>query len=248
MRRWLSAPLVATLVLGWSGRAPAQEEVQTVLARAIQAHGGAEKLARLRAVRTRARGRIEIQGGLQFTQEAVVQLPAQIKESVQIEANGQTTTLITVCDGTHGWMRTAGRTTSMAEEIFNETREALHLMNIGRFTALKDQAYQLTLLAETRVDGRPAAGIKVASRGHRDVSLYFDKQTGLLLKNQRRAYDLRTRQEVIEERFFSAYEDVDGMKTPKKVVIERDGKKFMEAEVTEAKFLERVPDNEFTEP
>ena len=32
------------------------------------------------------------------------------------------------------------------------------------------------------------------------------------------------------------------------VLVERDGKKYMEGEVTEVKYLEKVPDSEFTQP
>jgi hypothetical protein len=40
----------------------------------------------------------------------------------------------------------------------------------------------LTALPEENVEGRPAAGVKAACRGQPDVSIWFDKQTGLPVK------------------------------------------------------------------
>jgi hypothetical protein len=42
--------------------------------------------------------------------------------------------------------------------------------------------------------------------------------------------------------------DVDGIKTPKRSVINHNGKKLLETEVTEAKYLEKVDDAEFAKP
>ena len=95
---------------------------------------------------------------------------------------------------------------------------------------------------------RPAVGIRVAAPGHKDVSLYFDKQTGLLVKITRQALDAQTGQEVSEERIIQEYQDVNGLKTAKKVLINRDGKKFLEAEVTDVQFLEKVDDSTFAKP
>jgi hypothetical protein len=53
---------------------------------------------------------------------------------------------------------------------------------------------------------------------------------------------------VAEERIILEYQDVDGMKSAKKVLVNRDGKKFTEAEVLEVKFLDKVDDAEFTKP
>jgi hypothetical protein len=44
------------------------------------------------------------------------------------------------------------------------------------------------------------------------------------------------------------YKDFEGVKRPAKMVIERDGNKFLDLEITEIKLLEKLDDNEFQKP
>ena len=91
-------------------------------------------------------------------------------------------------------------------------------------------------------------GIKVSTNGHKDINLYFDKETGLMVKMEHRTLDLQTQQEVAEERILLEYQDVGGLKTAKKVLINHDGKKYLEAEVTEVKLEDKIDDSEFGKP
>ena len=81
-----------------------------------------------------------------------------------------------------------------------------------------------------------------------DSSLYFDKDTGLLAKTERRAVDPMSGQEVNEERIVTEYQKLEGMQSPKRILVNRDGKKFMEAEIVEVKFLDKVDPQTFGKP
>jgi len=78
---------------------------------------------------------------------------------------------------------------------------------------------QLSALGEIKVEGKPAVGVRVASKGHKDVNLYFDKQNGLLVKIEHRTVDFQSGQEVNEERVLTEYKDVDGRKLPGRVEV-----------------------------
>ena len=124
----------------------------------------------------------------------------------------------------------------------------LHAENVQTLVPLlRDKAYRLHALGEMKVGGRPAVGVRVESRGHKDVNLYFDKKTGLLAKVERRALD-DAGKEVTEESFCSGYKDVGGVKLPMKVVVQHDGKKFLEMEFSEYRFLDKLDDSEFARP
>ena len=81
----------------------------------------------------------------------------------------------------------------------------------------------------------------------KDLNLYFDKATGLLAKVEKRAIDATSGKEFTEERIVLEYNKPNklGIPTPKKVVVKKDGKKFLEAEVTETTSLEKIEDSEF---
>ena len=111
---------------------------------------------------------------------------------------------------------------------------------------MKDKAYTISLVGEDKVGETPAQVVRVSHKDRRDVNLFFDKKTHLLLKTEARAKD-DTGQEVNEERFYSDYND-KGLKQPKKMTIKRDGKTYMEAEILELKVDQKFDDSSFEKP
>ena len=91
-------------------------------------------------------------------------------------------------------------------------------------------------------------GVKVSSKGHRDVDLYFDKETGLLVKTEGRVKDDMSGQEVTEESFHSEYKEVQGTKQAHKFVVKRNGKLFMEGEATGVELSEKLDASTFAKP
>jgi hypothetical protein len=99
------------------------------------------------------------------------------------------------------------------------------------------------------VDDRPAVGVKVSAEKHGDVKLFFDKQTGRLVKSHSRVKSpeqgyVEVDQEVVRR----DYQDIEGVKVPMKSVIHRDGKLFVEAESHDLKAVGRLDDSVFDKP
>jgi hypothetical protein len=91
-------------------------------------------------------------------------------------------------------------------------------------------------------------GVRVSSKGHKDINLFFDKNSGLLVKVEYRTFDLNSKQEINEERIITEYQNKDGLKVAKKAIVNRDGKKYIEAEVLEVKYLDDIDDTQFSKP
>ena len=70
----------------------------------------------------------------------------------------------------------------------------------------------------------------MVSRGHKDVVLRFDRMSGLLIGAERRTLDPNTLREVVQEEIYGDYKDVAGLKKPMKVTVNKDGKKYLQAE------------------
>jgi hypothetical protein len=248
MRSVLIPSFLGGLLLA-AGSAARADEIQDIINRAIKAHGGAYKLAKQSTLQTKSKGTIEIMGqSLPFHEESTIQQPGQLKSEVRLEVNGQNITITTVFNKDKGWVQVAGQTRDLDENTVTALKNQLDMMNLARLTALKDKKDALSLVGDDKVDGRDVVGIRVAPKGKKEINLYFDKKTGLLAKLAWRTVDAMTGQEIGEERIIQEYQDMDGAKVAKKLLVNHDGKKHLEAEVEEIKFLDKVDDSTFAKP
>jgi len=111
------------------------------------------------------------------------------------------------------------------------------------------ERFELSPLGEGKVGNHEAVGVRVAYKGHRDIKLFFDKKTGLQLKNERLIKDqMLGGQERTQETLHSDYKDINGFKQPMKLVIKRDGEKHLEGEVTDLQMGIKIDDAVFAKP
>lgn len=249
MRPRLVAALAAGLLLAlaWHGRAQ-EDEARALLERGIRALGGEERLLKYQAGRIKTKGRLEIMGGLDTTQDTVYQLPNKFRQVMELDINNQKITIVTAFDGKKGAIEVNGMKLPSDEKIMQALKEGAYQAQIGRLVPLRQKEFELSGLGEVQVNGKPALGMRVVKKGQPDVNFYFDKQTNLLVKSEIRTHDFMSGQEVTEERIITEYQTVDGMPVAKKVEIVRDGKRFMDAEVLDAKFYEKLDDADFAVP
>jgi len=253
MRRLLSGGVAVLVVLAVAptGRAD-DKDVRALLDEAIKAHGGAKKLEKYRAATMELKGKVTVMNQkVDFTGESSMQLPDRTRSELSVEIMGMTLKVIEVLNKDKGWISVDGKTMALTKEIMAEAREQMHAGTVaGQLTPLKNQEYKLSPLGEAKVGGRDAVGIRVERKGYRDLSLFFDKKSHLLVKSERRAKDLAggDDKEFTEETFYKDYKKVDGVQVPHRVVQKRDGKDYLEAEVSGVKIVEKLDDNTFAKP
>ena len=86
-------------------------------------------------------------------------------------------------------------------------------------------------------------GIKVKEVSKPDILLFFDRQTGLLVKTEQiREFE---NNKVVQEDYFSDFRDLGGFKRPVKIQSFRNGKKILDAELVEVKYFEKLPPEDF---
>jgi hypothetical protein len=226
----------------------AAREAKAIIEKAVQAHGGRETISRFRAIQTTSRGLIELQGGLEFIRELSFQSPDRLREVLHVAAGEQRFEMIRVYNGKQGWIKSTGRTRSMGEAVRDTVKDEIEAINLPRLLFLGSEDYELAATGESMVSNRSALGVRVSRKDRKDVNLYFDKETGLLAKIEQRTRDLMSGLEVAEEIFILEYQEVTGIQTTKKLLVHRDGKKYMEAEVLETTFREKLDDKEFKKP
>ncbi len=245
-RSLFTAAVAVAVLFGPAARAA--DEPKDILAKAIKAHGGEDALTKYKASQMKAKGKITIAGvgAVDFTQEASFMLPDKFRESVEITVGGQTIKVLTIANGDKITIDANGMAVEATDPIKDSLKHAGHLLHVGRLAPLKDKKYELSLIGEDKVEGKKVVGIRVSAKDQKDVSLYFDKETWLLVKIEARTTEPMTGEEINEERIVTEYTKTkDGLPTAKKLVVKRDGKLYLEAEVTEVTYLEKLDDDVF---
>lgn len=245
--RILSVPILVLLLT--HPAAGADEEARAIVERAIKAAGGADQLSRLRQVRARVKGSSELHGrSVTFTATIVLHLPGRYKNDARIVDAGRTLTLITVVNGDRAWTALDGTTQPLDGTALEERKEEAYASEIELLTPLLDgKRFTLTALGEGRRDDRRLLGIRVAARGHKDLELYVDQSSHLLVRVAR-AVRGPDGKEVRQESVYNDFRDVGGLQHPHKMRIDHDGKKHAEMEIVELRLLERIDAGEFAKP
>jgi hypothetical protein len=228
----------------------AQEDAKALLDKAAKAHGGKEKLVRIKGFQVTCKGSMDLMGqSVDYTQESTIDFAGKVKETVEASANGKRVRITTIFDGEQGWFVANGTTTAMSKESLDDMKEFAYVQALlPRVMAGEDKKLRFTHLGESRANGREVVGIKVAGNGHRDVCVYIDQEGGLITKTERRTKNANG-QESNQETVVLEFQDVDGIKFNKRVVVNQDGQKKMEFEITAAKVFDKpVPNDTFTKP
>src|SRR2546421_12480764 len=116
-----SAALV--FLVCFAPKATAQDEIQAIINKAVKAHGGAEKLNKLKCVQTKSKGKLELLGGVDFTQEVSAKYSGKFKEVLEMEIMGNKVKVITAFDGTKGWISANGMLMDTDDKILEELKE-----------------------------------------------------------------------------------------------------------------------------
>ncbi len=238
------------MTAGMADSAAAQEDARAILNKAIQAMGGAEQLGKFKAATWKGQGKFYGLGeGIAFTMQGATQPPHQSRVDSEIDINGMKFSQIRVVNGDKGWIKMMDTTEEMDKDTLTEAREELYAGWAATLLPLRDPAFQLSVVGEAKVGDRPAVGIRVSHKNHRDIILSFDKEKGLLLKSEGRVKDMLTGgQEVGQETLFGDYKAIDGIQRAHKITVKRDGKNFVEIEIEEFKLVDKLDDGLFGKP
>jgi len=242
-------PLLAVALLATTSGLRAADEPKDIIARAIKAQGGEEVLLKYKGARAQSKGKIVLPGvgEVSFTQNTSTMLPDKLKDNLELDVAGMTITVATLVNGDKLSIEAAGKQVEITDDIKKSLKAAQHMMQVARLVPLaRDKDYTLSVFGEEKVEGKDTIGVLVSAKDKQDITLFFDKKSGLLTKLQQRAPEPGTGKEITEERIILEYQkDTSGLHVPKKILVKHDGKKFLEADVVEVTPLEKIDESEF---
>ncbi len=215
MCRFLPA-LLGCVLFSLVGKARSGEEPRALVEKAIQAMGGADVLESKTAVFMKIKGEISLPGvpgedtRIPFTGEIQTQASGRNRTVLKADFLGQTIEMIQVSGNGKGWRSMNGEVSDLTQEELDNLRRDRYIERVsGLMTLTKDKGFTLAPAGETQVNGKPAVGIKVSSPGQPDVTLYFDRESGLLVKYVYRGKNAGDAKEGLHEVFHLDYREVD---------------------------------------
>jgi hypothetical protein len=219
------------------------ESARSLVDKAIQAAGGAKNLAKHKAFTFSEKGTYYGMGdGLPFEGKYAVQRPKQFRMVIK-------DVFTIVLNGDKGWVKSPNDTKEMNEDELQQQQIEARAGWITTLLPLKDKAFNLKKLEDVEVDGKAAAGVLVSRKGYPDVKIYFDKKSGLVVKSAHQAKSSEENfKEVNQETYLSDYREVAGAQVAHKIVIKRDGKNYVEGEISGYEAKGKLDDTVFAQP
>ena len=243
----LTSVMILGGMLGQTARAA--DDPKAIIDKAIKAVGGEEKL-KGKAFSWKSKGKIDFGGGGggEFTSESTVEGLDHFSSKFSGDFGGNKIEGVVVLAGDKGWRSFMGMTMDLEGDALANEKRNLYLQVVPfMLLPLKDKGYKLESAKEGNVDGKPAAGIKVTPPDGKDFTLYFDKESGLPVREVAKVTGFDG-QEFTQETTFSGYKEFDGIKKATKASSKRDGQNFVDVEVTEFKVLDKVDPKTFAKP
>jgi hypothetical protein len=249
MRRFIGAAIVTVFIAGLSGPARAADDANAVVDKAIKALGGEESLTKMKAYTWKGKGSINIMGSdSEFTNQATIQGLDHYRGEFEGEFGGNKVKGVTVLAGDKGWRKFGDMGMELDKDALANEKRNIYLQIVpATLLPLKGKDFKVEAAGEEKVGDKPAQVIKVTGPDGKDFKIYFDKESGLPVKQVAKVIGFMG-DEYTQETTFTNYKEFDGIKKATKIEAKRDGDKFLNSEITEFKVLDKVDPKTFAEP
>jgi hypothetical protein len=233
--------LIGVLIVGLAGvrtnavRAD-EPDAQKLLEKAITAHGG-KALTTAKALRykwTASNGAGDTK--VETTSERWVEFPDRVLGAAETTIGQNRRDATSGYDGKVAWIKAGGKVTELDADAAKSLRETVLPDRVMSLVLLQEKNYKLSVVGEAKVGDKPALGVRLERKDDTDVILYFDKESGLMVKAEWRGKD-HDGNEVTVERYFTEYKESGQVKYPSRVTVHQDGKPILEMALTEYELL-----------
>jgi hypothetical protein len=245
MIRW-----ILLLSLAWAIASPplaaADPAAEAIIQKAIKAHGGKDALEKYVAGTSSVKGTMNLFSmEIPYTAELKFQFPGQFKMITNLEIAQQKVKVIQTINQEQYTTLLNDEKKPLGEAEKTELRQGLRIQEMGTLLPLLDEKrYAVTVGKAKKVGDRDVVILNVSSKGMIDTELGFDPKSGLLVTMARKA-TTETGDQVLEESLLSEFKTFGGIEIATKVVVLRDGKKFMTMFVVDTQVLDKLDPKEF---
>ena len=249
MKRLLAFWMVPLLV-GSAPLARAQDKAATeAIDKAIEALGGAAKLAPITAMEIKTKGKLSFndnEGQVKLT--TTMNGLEQYRGEFQGQFDDNDVTGVTVYSGGKGWRQFGQDTTDLDDDALANEKRMVYLQMVPILpNLLKGKGFKVELAGEEPVGGKPATVLKITGPDSKDFKLFLDKETGLPARQVATVAGWQG-ESYTQDTKFTQYKELGGIKKATRLTTTRDGEPFLSLEVTGFKPLDKLDPALFREP
>ncbi len=250
MQNLFKVAVAAACIAGLASPSRADEKaVKAVLDKAIKAIGGEETLAKAGVLSWKTKGTITLgDNDNDFNGRTTAQGIERYRSEFEGEFNGNSVKGVTVIDGKKGWRKFGDNLTDLDENaVANEVRNVYLQVVPVTILPLNGKGFKVESAADEKVGDKPVAVIKATGPDGKSFMLYFDKESGLPVKQTATVAGFNG-DEFDQETTYADYKDFGGIKKATKVESKRNGNPFLKGTILEFKTLSKAEPDTFTEP
>jgi hypothetical protein len=112
---------------------------------------------------------------------------------------------------------------------------------------IKESRFQLKNVGEKDVGGKPALGVLIKSKGQKDVTLFFDKASFRLCKEESVLED-ENKRAIFMEVYSSEYKEISGVQFAMREEVYQNGRMVAEERILKVEFPSTIAEDVFTRP
>ena len=243
MERFLVALLVTVTVSGPGRTASADDaDVTVILDKAMKALGGEDRLGKIKGATWKSRGKITLgdHKEQEFTGQTTTQGLDRFRSELEVTyLDGTKLKFLSVLNGDKAWHMVGDMALYPDAAVARQKRTVYLAVIPVTLAPVKGPGFKVQAAGEEKVGGRPAVVLKVTCPDGKDITISFDKQSGLPVKAVGKVFTLDGR-EVAQETTYGDYKDFGGIKAATRIEFKTDGKTDRKLEVTEFKVLDKV--------
>ena len=232
-------------------RADDQTDAKALVSKAVKAMGGPAKLAKLDT----ATGKLKItttKGGQEITVDidGVWQGLRQYRGDVDFNDGGKAFKGALVINGDKGWFKKEDNAKEAPEGLVPFIQNVFYATRMPQLLPeLSKSGYTLAPLGEAKIGDTTGIGVTVSHKDFKDVSLYFDKASGLPIKSEICLIQPRHDNEITIECRYGDYKDFGGVKLCGTITVKMsDEDHDYKLALSELKAAGKQPDDRFDMP
>jgi hypothetical protein len=192
-----------------------------LITKAIDAHGGPQRLELLQDFHVRSKGTFQVPGrtDVDFDQEYWFKSPDCQRVDLSLAVNGQLISVRIIYNNADCWNYINGKLTELPRNVIKSASEKCHIMMTLTLTPLLDKdRFRVEYLGERVFDEQATLGVRVFSEPHWPFEMFFCKKAHLLVRIQSHEYDEKGIEKYQVSNTFSGHKDFHGLKYPGKTI------------------------------